>query len=66
MCLSIPAKVVKIGKEIVLEYPEEIRRVEISLIDLAIGDYVIVSGGVVVSKVEKSKAKDFLEILNEN
>jgi hydrogenase maturation factor len=64
MCLNIPGKVIKIGKKITLKYPEEERAVDVSLIDLAIGDFVIVSGGVIVSKVEKKKAVKFLKIIN--
>ena len=66
MCLSVPGKVVETGKEIVLEYSGEKRNIEISLVDLKVGDYVIVTGGVVVSKVDKEKAKGFLEVLNES
>lgn len=66
MCLAIPGKVVEIGEErIVLEYPGETRVVELSLIDLEVGDFCIVSGGVVVSKVSKEKALGFLEVLDE-
>lgn len=65
MCLSIPGKVIEMGGGgIVLEYPGEFREVEISLVDLEIGDYCLVSGGVIVSKVDKKKALGFLEVLD--
>ncbi len=64
MCLSMPGKVIEIGKEIILEYPEEVRKVEVSLVDLEIGDFCIVAGGVIVSKVNEEKALGFLEVLD--
>ncbi|MDH3353131.1 MAG: HypC/HybG/HupF family hydrogenase formation chaperone [Nanoarchaeota archaeon] len=65
MCLSVPGKVIEIGERFVLEYPGEERSVEISLVDLIVGDYVIVSGGVIISKVDEEKAVKFLEILDD-
>lgn len=65
MCLSVPGKVVEIGEKIVVDYSSERREVDMSLVDLEVGDYVIVSGGVVVSKVEEEKAEKFLEMVDE-
>lgn len=63
MCLAIPGKVVEIEEgRIVLEYPGEVREVEMSLVDLVVGDYVIVSGGVIVTKVGEERARKFLEV----
>lgn len=65
MCLSIPGKVLRIDEdEIIIEYPGEERKVNICLLDLKVGDYVIVSGGVVVSKISKERAIKFLEMLD--
>jgi hydrogenase assembly chaperone HypC/HupF len=64
MCLSIPGKVIEIGKRFILEYPGESREVEMSLVDLNVGDYCIVAGGVIVSKVNKERAVKFLEVVN--
>jgi len=64
MCLSVPGKVVEIGERFVLEYPEESRKIDVSLVDLEVGDYCIVAGGVIVAKVEKGKAEGFLEVVN--
>ena len=65
MCLSVPGKVVGVSEgEIVLDYSGEKRRVSLSLVDLVVGDYCLVSGGVVVSKVEKERAVKFLEMID--
>ena len=65
MCLSVPGKVVENSEgRIVLEYPGEERVVEVSLVDLEVGDFCIVAGGVVVSKVDERKALGFLEVLD--
>jgi len=66
MCLSVPGKVVEVREdEIVLEYPGEVRRVEVSLVDLEVGDFCIVAGGIVVDRIEKKRAEKFLEVLND-
>ena len=66
MCLNVPRKVIEIGEDgVVLDYSGESRKVEICLVDLEVGDYCLVSGGVVVSKVEEERAVKFLEALDE-
>ncbi|MBS3087738.1 HypC/HybG/HupF family hydrogenase formation chaperone [Candidatus Pacearchaeota archaeon] len=64
MCLSVPGEVVELGEKIVLRYPGGKRIVNLSLIDLAVGDFVIVSGGIVVNKVDKERALKFLEVID--
>ncbi len=65
MCLSVPGEVIELKEEgVVLEYPGEVREIEVSLVDLVVGDFCIVSGGVVVSKVERERAKKFLEMID--
>lgn len=65
MCLNVPGKVVEVGEKVVLDYSGERRVVEMSLVDLGVGDWAIVSGGVIVSRVDEEKAKGFLEVLDE-
>ncbi len=65
MCLSIPGKVIEIGEnKYVVDYGKEKRIVNISLVDLNIGDYVIISNKIIVSKVDKEKAEKFFELVD--
>ena len=65
MCLSIPGKVIaKESKGIVVDYGTEKRLAELSLVDIELGDYVIISNKIIISKVEKKKAEQFLAMVN--
>lgn len=56
MCLAIPGKVVKVTKDkVTIDYGDTKKEVN-SLIDVKIGDYVIVQVGRVVQKVKKEDA----------
>ncbi|MFA5857026.1 MAG: HypC/HybG/HupF family hydrogenase formation chaperone [Candidatus Pacearchaeota archaeon] len=65
MCLTIPGKVIEIGtNRFVIDYLSTKREVNISLVDVKIGDYVIVSNKIIISKVNKDQAKKFFELIN--
>ena len=64
MCLSIPGKVVEIGQgKFVLDYGSEKREVNMSLVDVVVGDYVIVNNKMIVTKISRENAEKFLEII---
>ena len=65
MCLSIPGKVIEMSKNrYTIEYPDEKRILHVSLVqDLNIGDYVIVSNKIIVTKVSPENAKKFFELV---
>lgn len=64
MCLSIPGKVVKKSRQgYIIDYGKEKREIKQSIVDVEVGDYVIVSNKMIISKVNKEKAKEFLEVL---
>jgi hydrogenase assembly chaperone HypC/HupF len=63
MCLAIPGKVVEIEVDnVVVDYVTEKRKVK-TLLDVRVGDYVIVSNGVIADKVLKEEAENFLGML---
>ena len=66
MCLNIPGKVIEASKNrFVIDYGSEKRVVNINLVnDLRIGDYVLVSNKIIITKVDEDKALKFLEIIN--
>lgn len=67
MCLTIPGKVIEINdKEIKIDYISEKRKVNVSMVeDLQVGDYVVVSNKIIISKIPKERAKKFLDLLKQ-
>ncbi len=64
MCLAIPGKVIEIKEnEIIIDYGAERRKASLSLEEIAVGDYVIIKGGVIIAKVNKEAAEGLLEEL---
>ncbi|MFQ5979661.1 MAG: HypC/HybG/HupF family hydrogenase formation chaperone [Candidatus Heimdallarchaeota archaeon] len=64
MCLSVPAKVVEIkGASGKVEFGGGVRRdVDLTLVDVKIGDYVIVHAGFAIEKLDEQSARDSLEV----
>lgn len=65
MCLSIPGKVVEIGEKIVVSYGNEKRIAELSIVDINVGDYVIISNKIIMQKIDPKKAREFLEVIDD-
>ena len=64
MCLAIPGKVIEIKEDsFVVDYLVEKREVYASAVEVAVGDYVIVSNKVIINKISEKEAKEFLELL---
>jgi hydrogenase maturation factor len=67
MCLSIPGKVIEISNDkYIIDYGTEKLKVNRSLIDVKLGDYVIVSNKIIISRLKKGEAKEFFEIIISN
>ena len=65
MCLSIPGKIIEIGENrFVVDYGSEKREVNLSLVDVKLGDYVIVSNKIIITIVPKERAEKFFELLD--
>jgi len=62
MCLAIPGKVVEIdGEDVIVDYITEKREVK-TLLDVRLGDYVIVGGKMILEKVPETDALHTIEI----
>lgn len=62
MCLAIPGKVVEIdGDDVLVDYVNE-KRVVKTLLDVEVGDYVIVGGKMILEKVSKEDAIHTIKI----
>ena len=68
MCLAIPGKVIKIlnNENALIDYGDGTKRkVNISLVDINIGDYALVHAGFAIEKLNKKEAKETLAIFRE-
>jgi hydrogenase assembly chaperone HypC/HupF len=61
MCLAIPGKVVSVkGNNVTVEYGSE-RRQASAMIDVSEGEYVLVTGNMVIQKVPEKEALESLK-----
>lgn len=67
MCLAIPAKVLeKKGDNAKVDFGEgTTREVNISLVDVDVGGYVIVHAGFAIEVLDETEAKETLNLWNE-
>lgn len=66
MCLAIPAKVVKVKRNVVIvDVLGEKREVKVNLIKPKIGDYVIVQFGFITDILDKKVAEEGLKAWKE-
>ena len=68
MCLAIPGKVIKIinNENALIDYGDGTKRkVNVSLVDINIGDYVLVHAGFAIEKLNEKEAKETLAIFRE-
>lgn len=65
MCLSVPGKIIEIKEngDCTVDYVAEKRNARIMTEDIRLGDYVIVSNKIVVMKVPKEQAEDYLNAI---
>ncbi|MFA6973904.1 MAG: HypC/HybG/HupF family hydrogenase formation chaperone [Parcubacteria group bacterium] len=63
MCLTIPKKVVAVGKEIFIVETFDGTRQEVkSIVELSVGDFCITQQNVVIQKMTDEDAKEIFEI----
>lgn len=69
MCLAIPGKIVSIDKKkeyASIDYGEETKRkANVSLVDVKIGDYVLVHAGFAIEVLDEKDAKETLDLFRE-
>jgi hydrogenase expression/formation protein HypC len=63
MCLAIPGKILKIiGSTATIDYGDETREADCSLLECCEGEYVIVSNNMVIDKVPEEEAVESLRM----
>jgi len=66
MCLAVPAKVLSVeGNQAVVDFGGASRSVNITLVDVRPGEYVIVHAGFAISKMDEKEAQETLEVWRE-
>ena len=69
MCLAVPGKIIAIDSEenqATIDYGNKtIRKANISLVNVSIGDYVLVHAGFAIQKVDPKDAKETLALFSE-
>jgi hydrogenase expression/formation protein HypC len=67
LCLAIPGRVIDIdGNHATVEYGEGVRnRANISLVEVQVGDYVLVHAGFAIKVMDESEARKTLDVWKE-
>ncbi len=66
MCLAVPGKVIEINNTIgIVDFNGVKREVRLDLVDVKIGDYVIVHTGFAIEKMDEKDALESLDIWKE-
>ncbi|MDG6228869.1 MAG: HypC/HybG/HupF family hydrogenase formation chaperone [Candidatus Thermoplasmatota archaeon] len=69
MCLAVPGKIISIDKEnnqATIDYGNKtIRKANISLVTVSVGDYVLVHAGFAIQKVDPKEAEETLALFRE-
>lgn len=69
MCLAIPGKIVDIDKNkeySLVDYGEGTKRkINVSLVEVQVGDYVLVHAGFAIQVLDEKEAKETLKLFRE-
>jgi len=66
MCLAIPGKVLEIsGFKANVDYGGLIKAVNVTLVDVEIGQYVLVHAGYAIQVMDKAEAEETLQVWDE-
>jgi hydrogenase expression/formation protein HypC len=67
MCLAIPAKIVSIKESIAcVDFGEGVTRdVNVTLVDVKVGDYVLVHAGYAIQVLDKTEARETIKLWNQ-
>jgi hydrogenase expression/formation protein HypC len=66
MCLAVPAKVLEInGKVAKVDFGGLTKEVDISLVEVEVGQYVVIHAGFALTVLDEEEAKHTLELFDE-
>lgn len=59
MCLAIPGKIIKIKNQLAeVDFQGVKKEINISIVDVKVGDYVMIHAGFAIEKMEKDNVKE--------
>jgi len=65
MCLAVPGKVTSIdGNQADVDFGGVVRKVNVSLVEATVGEWVVVHAGFAIEKMDEEEAKETLELWN--
>jgi hydrogenase expression/formation protein HypC len=66
MCVATPGRVVEIDGAIAkVDFSGNLVRVNISLVDVAVGDYVLTHAGMAIEKLDSENAEELIKLFEE-
>lgn len=66
MCVAAPGKVIEInGDTAVIDYNSNKVNANKGIVDVKVGDYVLVHAGLIIQVISEDEAKDMTEIFSE-
>ncbi len=66
MCLAVPGKIVAIdGKNAQIDFGGVMREANISMVEVDVGDYVIVHAGFAIQVIDEAEAKETIQLWEE-
>jgi hydrogenase expression/formation protein HypC len=66
MCVAYPGKVIEIdGRKAKADFAGNIVDVNIGVVDVNVGDYVLVHAGLAIEAMDEAKAKRILEVFED-
>lgn len=66
MCVATPGRVVEIeGNSAKVDFSGNIVRVDIRLVEAAVGDYVLTHAGMAIEKLDPEKAEELIKLFEE-
>ena len=67
MCIAVPAEVIELkdGNIAVIDYGDLQQEVRVDLVDVSVGEYVLVHVGFAIQKLSKEEALETLEIFKQ-
>lgn len=66
MCLAVPAKVIRMEGDVAdVDFGGVVRQANVSLVDVQVGEYVIVHAGYAIQTLDQKEAEETLEMFRE-
>jgi hydrogenase expression/formation protein HypC len=66
MCLAVPARVIEVDGDLAkVDFGGVVREVNISLVDVKVGDYVLVHAGYAIQVIDEREAEETLALWRE-